>query len=167
MILLNFFHLFGLYCLIVSVKGWFYGRPDPGLMTRGEVWPLPMNVTTFNNFTHVINPATFQFTTQLNCDILQQAFIRYKKLTFPGYAQFKEQVLKQKSLKATLTQLTVQVTKGCDSGYPQMGMDESYTIQLNPTSTSAVLKANEVWGALRGLESFSQMVFKDSNNNVN
>lgn len=51
----------------------------------GEVWPLPLNVTTFNNFTHNINPTSFKFTTQLtNCDILQQAFQRYQKWTFPG-----------------------------------------------------------------------------------
>lgn len=56
-------------------------------MCRGEVWPLPESVTYFNNFTHAIDPATFQFTSTLNCDILSAAFLRYKKLAFPGYAQ--------------------------------------------------------------------------------
>lgn len=30
----NFLRLIGLFCLLVSVNGWFYGRPDPGLMTQ-------------------------------------------------------------------------------------------------------------------------------------
>uniref|UniRef100_A0A914DWJ8 Beta-hexosaminidase n=1 Tax=Acrobeloides nanus TaxID=290746 RepID=A0A914DWJ8_9BILA len=134
-------------------------------MTRGEVWPLPWNVTTFNNFTHSVNPGTFRFTSTLvNCDILQQALQRYRKWAFPGYTSTQEV---SKTSKIYLAQIDVQVVKGCDNGYPQMGMDESYTLQFNPTSTTAILKANEVWGALRGLESFSQLIFKDSEGNWN
>ena len=37
-------------------------------------------------------------------------------------------------------------------------MDESYTLDI--VAPSATLKAPSVWGALRGLETFSQLVIK-------
>lgn len=46
---------------------------------------MPWKVVSYNGFTHNIDPNSFQFTaTNLsNCDILQQAFTRYKTWTFP------------------------------------------------------------------------------------
>ncbi|XP_077539498.1 beta-hexosaminidase subunit beta-like [Haemaphysalis longicornis] len=42
-------------------------------------------------------------------------------------------------------------------GYPSPGADESYVLTI-PSTTDALLKSETVWGALRGLETFSQMV---------
>lgn len=76
----------------------------------------------------------------------------------------------------TLAALTVVVAKGCTTDFPQMEMNEECnifyidsresldTIGLTPNDTVATLIAAEVWGALRGLESFSQMIFKGDNN---
>ncbi|KFO92138.1 Beta-hexosaminidase subunit beta, partial [Buceros rhinoceros silvestris] len=47
---------------------------------------------------------------------------------------------------------------GCHS-YPQLTSSEAY--HLTVTDPVAILKADEVWGALRGLETFSQMVHED------
>ncbi|XP_062858077.1 beta-hexosaminidase subunit alpha isoform X1 [Trichomycterus rosablanca] len=47
---------------------------------------------------------------------------------------------------------------GCD-GYPDEGSDESYSLSVS--AFQAVIRAESVWGALRGLESFSQLVYQD------
>lgn len=40
-------------------------------------------------------------------------------------------------------------------------MNEEYFLQV-PSSGDAVLEAEEVWGILRGLESFSQLIFQQN-----
>uniref|UniRef100_A0A8C2FI46 Beta-hexosaminidase subunit alpha n=1 Tax=Cyprinus carpio TaxID=7962 RepID=A0A8C2FI46_CYPCA len=49
-------------------------------------------------------------------------------------------------------------TRGCD-GYPDEDSDESYTLSVS--EGQAVLRSVSVWGALRGLESLSQLVYQD------
>ncbi|KAK6036208.1 glycosyl hydrolase family 20, catalytic domain protein [Cooperia oncophora] len=55
---------------------------------------------------------------------------------------------------ATLTTLVIAVTEGCTSSFPQMDMDERI----------ATLTAVQVWGALRGLETFSQLIYQPTKN---
>ncbi|KAF1644243.1 UNVERIFIED_CONTAM: Beta-hexosaminidase A, partial [Eudyptes robustus] len=43
--------------------------------------------------------------------------------------------------------------------YPQQGMNENYTLTVYEDSGPAFLEAATVWGALRGLETFSQLIF--------
>ncbi|VDN20850.1 unnamed protein product [Gongylonema pulchrum] len=59
-----------------------------------------------------------------------------------------------------LHNLTIFVEEGCTSSFPQFGDDESY--KLNTTNGGAILKAMQVWGALRGLESFAQLFYDDN-----
>ncbi|VDK88188.1 unnamed protein product [Onchocerca ochengi] len=62
-----------------------------------------------------------------------------------------------------LSNLTIFVDGGCTDQFPQFGMDESY--KLNITNNTAILKANQVWGVLRGLESFAHLFF-DQNTKI-
>ncbi|KAF6718956.1 Beta-hexosaminidase subunit beta [Oryzias melastigma] len=67
----------------------------------------------------------------------------------------------RRSGPAEVTELQVSITSPdsqCD-GYPGVTSDESY--ELSVDAPVAVLKAPTVWGALHGLETFSQLVYED------
>ena len=55
---------------------------------------------------------------------------------------------------ADLNELQVIINTSDLDGLPYLGMDESYS--LNLVSPKSQLRANSVWGAIRGLETFSQ-----------
>lgn len=57
-----------------------------------------------------------------------------------------------------LSTLSITV-KDEDESFPQLGTDESY--ELNIKDTGATIEAQTIYGALRGLESFSQLVVFD------
>ncbi|KAI4469166.1 beta-hexosaminidase [Holotrichia oblita] len=63
-----------------------------------------------------------------------------------------------------LTSLDVSLTKLCAGDeFPELDMDESYTLTI-PTSASkkALLEASSIWGILRGLETFSQLLYNNN-----
>lgn len=64
-------------------------------------------------------------------------------------------------VKADLQQLLVSVVldSECEK-YPNITSDESYSLVVK--EPVALLKANRVWGVLRGLETFSQLVYQDT-----
>ncbi|KAK3085925.1 hypothetical protein FSP39_010784 [Pinctada imbricata] len=53
--------------------------------------------------------------------------------------------------------VNIKIRRPC-SKFPSEGMDESYDVFVK--KTGSYIWANEVWGALRGLETFSQLVFR-------
>lgn len=137
-------------------------RPDPGLMTNGGVWPLPWTINYgSNNLT--ISPLTFTFTSKVGtCEVIDKAMARYQKIAFAGF----DPNTYQDSGSPQITSLVISVDGGCDNGYPQLEMDEAYSISVSSSSQLATLQANQVWGALRGLETFSQLVFQPTFNKV-
>uniref|UniRef100_A0A8C3Q1K1 Beta-hexosaminidase subunit alpha n=1 Tax=Chrysolophus pictus TaxID=9089 RepID=A0A8C3Q1K1_CHRPC len=63
--------------------------------------------------------------------------------------------------RTSCTELLISVaTPGCN-GFPNLDSKESY--KLNISRDSMLLYADAVWGALRGLETFSQLVGRDEN----
>uniref|UniRef100_A0A914VF25 Beta-hexosaminidase eukaryotic type N-terminal domain-containing protein n=1 Tax=Plectus sambesii TaxID=2011161 RepID=A0A914VF25_9BILA len=121
-------------------------------MTQGGVWPLPWNIT-YLNFNHTVNPSVFQFISFYDCDIINKALSRYRNLLFPG------NVTGTSSGQYTLVGLVITIYSPCPTGVPQFDMDESYTLSVLPNTPHASLNANQVWGVLRGLETFSQLAF--------
>jgi hexosaminidase len=147
-----------IFFLFSTTFAWYYGRPDPGLMTQGGVWPLPWSIT-YSNDSFSINPSTFQFTTSLTgCQIIDRAFQRYRMISFPGY---KSSTSFYSGKATSVNSVSITVSSGCSTDYPQLGMNESYSID-STSSNGSVITANSVWGALRALESFSHLIYKDT-----
>uniref|UniRef100_A0A915A133 Beta-hexosaminidase n=1 Tax=Parascaris univalens TaxID=6257 RepID=A0A915A133_PARUN len=127
--------------------------PDPYSKTQGEIWPLPQYIGRQETI-WLLDPKTFIIHSDSKCDIIEEAIKRYSmRLQPPDDDDLRRDITNQSALKS----LEIIVEGECPSGVPQLGMDESY--KLNVTSSDAILKAVEVWGALRGLESFSHMVY--------
>ncbi|PIO75174.1 glycosyl hydrolase family 20, catalytic domain protein [Teladorsagia circumcincta] len=93
------------------------------------------------------------------CDVIDKATDRYQKLAFPLF-----DASTYSDTAATLTTLSIAVAEGCTSAFPQLGMDESYSLVVDKSKGIATLTANQVWGALRGLETFSQLVYQPTKN---
>ncbi|XP_041274876.1 beta-hexosaminidase subunit alpha [Onychostruthus taczanowskii] len=89
------------------------------------------------------------------CAVLDAAFQRYWPLLFGRPTE------NEPSWETPCAELLVYVsTPGCD-GFPNLDSNESY--KLSVSKGSMLLSAETIWGALRGLETFSQLVRRDEN----
>ncbi|GFS27238.1 beta-hexosaminidase subunit beta [Elysia marginata] len=129
--------------------------------TVGQPWPMPVRYDTKAE-TVSVDAKNFQFKSiGVHCDILEAAYTRYKGLTFGGYRVVKP----YPRVKGNLKTLDVFVKNSCSGKiYPSLNSSESY--QLTVSSSHARLDADEVWGALRGLETFSQIVYRKESGEV-
>uniref|UniRef100_A0A183C880 Beta-hexosaminidase n=1 Tax=Globodera pallida TaxID=36090 RepID=A0A183C880_GLOPA len=126
-------------------------QPEPAQISwqTGSVWPLPQKIHYGGN--------------ELNegdCDILEHAkstFVKRWLLPFTRGDAISE------SNFAESIQLVVQMRKHCPekSQFPTSKMDEEYRLNV-PFAGDVVLEANEIWGILRGLETFSQLFFQQN-----
>ncbi|XP_018592380.1 beta-hexosaminidase subunit beta isoform X2 [Scleropages formosus] len=138
--------------------------PQLGESRFGSLWPLPQNVV-ISPVAFMLRSSSFQIVHSAEssagpgCSILQSAFRRYFEYMF-GYTKNQGGNTK-KGQDSEVTELQVWITSAdseCDA-YPSVTSDESY--ELTVDQPTAVLKAAKVWGALRGLETFSQLVYED------
>ncbi|XP_015782201.1 beta-hexosaminidase subunit beta [Tetranychus urticae] len=131
-------------------------RPAPG-----TPWPLPKQLNQTEK-TLFLNPMEFYFTTNGRfCDILDASLTRYRPIIFQDFNVSTVGFSDRPELRS----LMVRVDNPQECGYPQLGDDESYTLVIPKNSSQAILQAKTVWGALRGLESFSQLVYHDDGSN--
>eukprot|EP00457_Paulinella_chromatophora_P021980 gb/GEZN01024667.1/.p1 GENE.gb/GEZN01024667.1/~~gb/GEZN01024667.1/.p1 ORF type:complete len:169 (-),score=5.28 gb/GEZN01024667.1/:13-519(-) len=114
-----------------------------------SIWPQPQ-IMLSGQKQLAIAPDTFKIISESNNPIIQEAITRYRQLLFPFDSD------STKPVHSVLTQLLVSVKNPIP--YPILGsdMDESYS--LNISVKGAFLSSPEVWGSLRGLETFSQIV---------
>ncbi|KAM9094756.1 beta-hexosaminidase subunit beta [Sarcophilus harrisii] len=139
------------------------GAPLASAARQPALWPLPMSVQLSPNLLRLA-PGSFeiihgpQSSAGPDCFLLQDAFRRYREYVF-GYLKSPDQYSKS-FVGAELQQLLVTITSDseCDA-YPSSTSDESYKLIVQ--EPVAVLEAREIWGALRGLETFSQLVYRD------
>ncbi|XP_068429941.1 beta-hexosaminidase subunit beta-like isoform X2 [Clinocottus analis] len=133
----------------------------------GSLWPLPQKVE-ISGVSFKLAGVSFKITDAKqssagqSCSLLQDAYRRYYDYLFAG-AKRQEPGKGRQRLggPAGLSELQVLITSpdsGCD-GYPSVKSDESYELKVD--QPYAVLKAPTVWGALHGLETFSQLVYED------
>jgi len=128
-----------------SVKGvnWNY--------VKGAVWPKPQKETRGREY-FTLDPRNFYIeNVGEQSDVLMQAMTRYKSLTFPDKDITKDHTMTQ------LMGLNVKVLEPYKA--MELKTDESYTLKVG--APESYLEANTVWGALRGLESFSQIVHQN------
>ncbi|KAG8598560.1 hypothetical protein GDO81_002658 [Engystomops pustulosus] len=133
----------------------------------GSLWPLPQAVQ-ISPDVYYIPPGEFSIvhgagsTAGPTCVVLEKAFQRYYDYMF-GYEQRDgRDVDASAPSSGRLLQLEVVITSKeneCHK-YPHINSDESYKLIID--DSGAVLQASQVWGALRGLETFSQLVYRDS-----
>ncbi|XP_077507693.1 beta-hexosaminidase subunit beta-like [Amblyomma americanum] len=130
--------------------------PSPAL------WPAPQSVELSDSALRVLNRKAFELISagaDDECDVLEKALQRYRRLLFATSAP--EEVGEVAGPQLTLLyRLAVRVKHGQQCRYPQAGSDESYTLKI-PDQGDGVLASETVWGALRGLETFSQLVHLD------
>ncbi|KAJ8344479.1 hypothetical protein SKAU_G00318080 [Synaphobranchus kaupii] len=128
-----------------------YGMPE----AQG-VWPMPQKMSQSSE-SYLLNPQGFTFqyandsVAQPGCSVLDEAFRRYFTLIFPGY--------NGGNARGDLFAVVVNVQSGECDGYPDENSTENYYLLVS--AGLGFLKAETVWGALRGLETFSQLVEQD------
>ncbi|XP_056602811.1 beta-hexosaminidase subunit beta isoform X2 [Triplophysa dalaica] len=166
--------LASLFVAIAFSHGWLFSDSGKKLNVLDEVslWPLPQKFQT-SAVSFQLSANSFQIvhakdsTAGPSCSLLQNAFRRYFEYIF-GEVR-KQDKSRKRASNSDLVELQVWISSAdpqCD-GYPSLQSDESY--ELSVDQPSAVLKAPNVWGALRGLETFSQLIYKDDYgaNNIN
>ncbi|XP_021348205.1 uncharacterized protein LOC110447083 [Mizuhopecten yessoensis] len=146
--------------------------------TTGEPWPMPQYYITSQTKLFRLDREKFHFRiSKETCDIIEKAIERYKDYilydsvqdTYDNlqhaqgssledvYEKYGDEVHTQAGY---IDELNIKIRQPC-TRLPHDKMDESYDLFIK--RTGAFLWANEVWGALRGLETFSQLVFKGTN----
>uniref|UniRef100_A0A0N5A0H1 Beta-hexosaminidase n=1 Tax=Parastrongyloides trichosuri TaxID=131310 RepID=A0A0N5A0H1_PARTI len=150
-LLINFYLI---YVLTYKQNGKWLPIP-----TDGEIWPKPYFYNYFEERL-IVSPGMIKlsFENNKNCKLFESLFNRYsEKYFFP---------FKIKSNGTYSISLEVKILS-CPkyNEYPQIGMDESYELVINSNRTAKIV-ANEAWGAIKGLESFSQVITFDDKKNI-
>ena len=118
---------------------------------KGTIWPKPQSEERSENTFYTFSPSSFKFKTSTKHPILMNAFSRYEELTFPNKKLYQENSLtKIEFIDVTIADLEQPLS---------MNSNETYTLKIKAPTTT--LEAESVWGALRGLETFSQAVYQN------
>ncbi|XP_055295128.1 beta-hexosaminidase subunit beta-like [Sitodiplosis mosellana] len=152
---------------------------DPGPVVKatiGEIWPKPFQQTSSDDF-FIVRPSLLKFEIQSEtCDILTEAIRRYQRIIKsllkrgihsqrhahhgPNIVEHPNPEFRNNSnLAGFLDEITINLKNPCErEPHPQM----TETYQLNIANASAYLESESIWGILRGLESFSQLLVVSS-----
>ncbi|OXA43918.1 beta-hexosaminidase subunit alpha [Folsomia candida] len=139
------------------------GTPSP----PGSPWPRPESLVNDTKFA-TISGRDFTFYSNVECPLLSTAFARYDaKFLFRNV-----EVTPSSStplLSRVLVNIPENAAQNLCNDYPKLYTEEDrnyerYTIDISLVSdnqVSAVITGWTVWGALYGMETFSQLIWKD------
>eukprot|EP00026_Physarum_polycephalum_P006240 Phypoly_transcript_06282.p1 GENE.Phypoly_transcript_06282~~Phypoly_transcript_06282.p1 ORF type:complete len:551 (+),score=47.63 Phypoly_transcript_06282:60-1655(+) len=113
-----------------------------------DIWPHPQEMIRGNQSTLTLSPSTFRFTTSSQSQLLKSAIARYQSIFFP----FKT----TKSAPNVTVVTSVSIIVESTNEELQLGVNENYTLVV--TTEGAIIQAGTVFGAMRGLESLSQLI---------
>ncbi|XP_071953218.1 beta-hexosaminidase subunit alpha-like [Antedon mediterranea] len=121
----------------------------------GSPWPQPQEVDSFGEVL-AIRESRFQFDTSSigQCEVVDMAVQRYKQVIFDQTESADE----PPDVLLNSVSLELEGDLGCEE-YPTLDSDESYAIEIKADGDSKI-KAEQVWGLLRGLETFSQLIYQ-------
>ncbi|EGC37294.1 hypothetical protein DICPUDRAFT_30528 [Dictyostelium purpureum] len=118
-----------------------------------NVVPYPQQITLTNNCYVSVSPGSISISPSIQSTTFNIAVERYLNLFFPFT-----------NTSSTSDKITLSVSINSDDETLQLGIDESYT--LNIAQGSLELKSNTIYGAMRGLETFKQMIVYDVTSNT-
>lgn len=118
--------------------------------TPGNIWPAPAEFTSGTNTIQVAYP--FTLTAPSSSADLDAALARFNVSMFPHRAIAAQGAPLLSELQVTVSNLDVPL---------QLYIDESYELAIPADGSPATLHANTYWGALRGLETLSQLIMFD------
>ncbi|XP_070541927.1 beta-hexosaminidase subunit beta-like [Ptychodera flava] len=137
---------------LLSDRRWLQSEPS-----KGAVWPKPQHMSTTQERI-AVNVVKFSFSyTSYACDILTEAFLRYQKILFDRQCADTLNRINSANEVEQLLGLAVTLENPCDR-FPAMDSNETYTLSVH--SGVATLRAPSIWGAIRGLETFSQLIYQ-------
>lgn len=116
------------------------------------IWPLPLyyNVSAAPS---VVLANSFVISTSSSSTVIKNAIQRYKSLIFDHNPEIQPPLN-----KSTINSITINVKDDTDTNL-NFGIDESYSLIFPGDG----IQCNTVWGCLRGLETFSQIIIYNFN----
>lgn len=164
-----------------------FKKTDPGPwveQTNGEIWPKPQVQAQQDGTFFTLDVENFSFELDKYssvCDIINKAVKRYFPRFFPSVKstdpfpvidreQRNDINWAKKFGEGLISKLEIVMNnqRGCEK-YPHDQMDEHYEIKIDTEDERGKAKiiSFSVWGILRGLESFSQLIYtKDQENGL-
>lgn len=110
-----------------------------------NVWPLPSSFST-GTATYSVSAKLQLVVTTGQTATMNAAVRRYTEL-----------ILAHPSDVTTGLALVSIAIANNDESFPQLGMDEAYSLKISDAATASI-SANSIWGALRALETLSQLI---------
>jgi hexosaminidase len=165
--------MFKLFIVLGSFLACWAAVDPPVKPSKGEVWPKPQQQETSEDYL-VIQSHTFSFegSDDIGCpDFLDDAFTRYWTIIATSSSLEQQEQLSEvgrqpqtkfwevdDNFVGYLESLNVELTGECanEAVRPDLGDDESYILTIS--SEGSTLSAATIWGVLRGLETFSQLI---------